>query len=80
MSGDPHLEKLRDAIQDYARAHATDELILTDFALAYAGVNMRTADTQTYLSHTASGPVHATLGLAHALVHDLTTDLEGDAA
>lgn len=78
MSVDPHLEKLRDAIQDYARAHATDELILTDFALAYAGVNMRTADSQSYLSYTASGPIHSTLGLAHSLVHDLTQDLEGD--
>lgn len=72
---DPALDRLRDAIQDYARETGGRDLVLTDFAVAYAAVSIRTADSEAWIATTASGAPHATLGLAHVLVRDLT---EGD--
>lgn len=69
------LDKLRDALQEYIRATEEDTLILTDFAIGYAAVDLHTADEQTFIGTTASGAPHATLGLAHVLTRDL---LEGD--
>lgn len=69
------LDKLRDALQEYIRATEDDTLILTDFAIGYAAVDLHTADEQTFIGTTASGAPHATLGLAHVLTRDL---LEGD--
>ena len=69
------LDKLRDAVQDYIRATDGGTLILTDFAVGYAAVNMHTADQEAFIGTAASGAPHATLGLAHILTRDL---LEGD--
>lgn len=74
MSKDP-LDTLREAIQAYIRVEQDDTLILTDFAIAYAAVNLHTANDQTFIGTTASGTPHATLGLAHILTRDLS---EGD--
>lgn len=68
------LDTLRDAIQDYICAD-DETLVLTDFAIGYAAVDMHTAGAQTFIGTVASGAPHATLGLAHVLVRDL---LEGD--
>ena len=75
MTTAPALDKLRDAVQDYIRATDGGTLILTDFAVGYAAVNMHTAAEETFIGTTASGAPHATLGLAHVLARDL---LEGD--
>lgn len=69
------LDILRDAIQAYVHATDGETLIVTDFALGYAAVDMHTADEQVFIGTTASGAPHATVGLAHVLVRDL---LEGD--
>ena len=69
------LDKLRYALQDYVRSTEGTELVLTDFAIGYAAVDLHTADEQTFIGTTASGAPHATLGLAHVLTRDL---LEGD--
>lgn len=69
------LDKLRDALQEYIRATEDDTLVLTDFAIGYAAIDMHTADEQTFIGTIASGAPHATLGLAHVLTRDL---LEGD--
>lgn len=71
MNGDPHLEKLRDAIQDYVRAKDGDSLLVTDFAITYASIDMHTATEIVWLGTAAHGAPHATLGLAHVLVNDL---------
>lgn len=77
MSGE--LDRLRDAIQDYHRATSDDDgVIVTDYALAYAGVSLATADTDSYIGTVSSGAGHATLGLAHVLVRDLTSELDED--
>lgn len=75
MSTGPALDKLRDAVQEYIRATDANTLVLTDFAIGYAAVDMHTADEETFIGTTASGAPHATLGLAHVLTRDL---LEGD--
>lgn len=81
MTMDPALERLRDAIQEYAREREDPNLLITDFAVAYAAIDMHTAESQTFLGSAAHGPVHSTIGLAHTLVHDLTAGLtEGDDA
>lgn len=77
MSADPHLEKLRDAIQDYARETGGRDLVVTDFAVAYAAISMHNADSRAWIATAAHGAPHATLGLAHVLTRDL---LEGDDA
>ena len=69
------LEQLREALQEYVRSTEGPELVLTDFAIGYAAVDMHTADEQVFIGTTASGAPHATVGLAHVLVRDL---LEGD--
>lgn len=74
---DPQFDRLRDAIQDYARETGGRDLVLTDFAIAYAAITMRTADSQAWIATAAHGAPHATLGLAHVLVNDLA---EGDDA
>jgi len=69
------LEQLREALQEYVRSTEGTELVLTDFAIGYAAIDMHTADDRTFIGTTASGAPHATLGLAHVLTRDL---LEGD--
>lgn len=49
--------KLRDAIQEWHRADGRDpSVIVTDFAISYAAVTLRTAGTQTYLGTVFDGP------------------------
>lgn len=67
----PALDKLRDALQDYIRATEGDTLVLTDFAVTYASIDMHTATEIVWLGTAAHGAPHATLGLAHVLVNDL---------
>ena len=68
-------EKLREALQEYVRSAEGVGLVLTDFAIGYAAVDMHIADEQVFIGTTASGAPHATLGLAQVLTRDL---LEGD--
>lgn len=72
MTTSPHLEKLRDAIQGYVHAKDGDNLLVTDFAVTYASIDMHTATEIVWLGTAAHGAPHATLGLAHVLVNDLT--------
>ena len=71
MNTETALEQLRDAVQEYIRATEGGTLVLTDFAIGYAAIDMHTADEETFIGTTASGAPHATLGLAHVLVRDL---------
>lgn len=75
MTIDPALEKLREAVQEYLNEDEETPLVVTDFAVVYAAVDMHTADTQALNGFATGGPLHASLGLAHMLVNSLT---EGD--
>lgn len=72
---DPALDKLRDAVQEYLNHDEDQPLVVTDFAVVYAAIDMHTADTEAIAGYATHGPVHANLGLAHILVNSLT---EGD--
>lgn len=78
MSTDPALEKLHAAIQEYVRTVEKPDYIVTDFALAYAAVDLRTAAEKNFVGYSVYGPIHSTVGLAHLLTANLTTDLTGD--
>lgn len=78
MSSDPALEKLHAAVQDYVNSDGDEPLVITDFVVSYAAIDMHTADTETTNGFTTGGSVHASLGLAHILVKALTDSLEGD--
>lgn len=80
MTDDEHLEKIREAVQDWLNhdnPHAP--LVITDLAIGYAAINLHTANTGNHLGYTTLGPRHSTLGLAHILTNGLTRDdIEGD--
>ena len=71
MNTETALEQLRDAVQEYIRATEGGTLVLTDFAIGYAAIDMHTTHDEAFVATTASGAPHATLGLAHVLVRDL---------
>ena len=75
MNDDPALDTRRDAIQTYVRTVQHDHLVLTDFVIGYAAIDMHTAGDEVFIGTTAHGAPHATLGLAHILPNEL---LEGD--
>lgn len=67
----PAMDKLRDAIQEWHRADGRDpSAIVTDFAISYAAVDIRTAGAQTYIGTVFDGPTHAVMGLARVLTLD----------
>ena len=78
MTDDDHLEQIREAVQAYINDGGDDPpLVVTDFAIGYAAIDMHTADAGNVLGSVTLGARHSTLGLAHILVHDLT-DLGDD--
>ena len=72
MTADPALDKLRDSVQEYLNTDEERPLVITDFAVVYAAVDMHTADTEAVTGFATHGPLHASLGLAHMLVDGLT--------
>lgn len=79
MSEDNALDKLRDAVQEYLNYDEDVPLVVTDFAVVYAAVDMHTADTRALTGFATGGALHASLGLAHILVRELEApDTEGD--
>lgn len=78
MTADPALEKLHAAVQEYVREVEDPDYIVTDFALAYAAIDLHTAAEKNFIGYSVYGPIHATLGLATLLAANLTTDLTGD--
>lgn len=72
MNTDPALDKLRDAVQEFLNTDEDTPLVVTDFAVVYAAVDMHTADTEAVTGFATHGPVHSSLGLAHVLVAGLT--------
>ena len=78
MTAEPELDTLRDAIQAYVNDDEDAPLVVTDFVISYAAIDMHTADTETTNGYATGGSVHASLGLAHILVKAITDSLEGD--
>lgn len=70
------IETLRDAVEQYARIEFEDGLIVTDFAIALAAIDMHRADTETFVGTASHGARHATIGLAHILACDLMEGTE----
>lgn len=75
MSSDLRLEKLHAAVQEYVNSDGDAPLVLTDFAVVYAAIDMHTADSEATVGFSTNGPRHSSLGLAHILMDGLT---EGD--
>lgn len=70
------IEQLRDAVEQYARTEFEDGLIVTNFVIALAAVDMHRADTETFVGTASHGARHTTIALAHILVRDLMEETE----
>lgn len=70
--------RLESAIQDWIREDAGTDLVLTDWTLAAASIDMSTAGEEVSYSVGGSGAPHAVLGLASLGVVNAKARLEGD--
>ena len=71
-------DRLEAAIQDWIREDHDHSLVLTDWSLSAASIDMHTADDRVQYRVGGSGAPHAVLGLAHLAVRDARVRLEGD--
>lgn len=66
------------AIKDWIREDAGTDLVLTDWTLAAASIDMRTSGEAVSYSVSGSGAPHAVLGLASLGVVNAKARLEGE--